>query len=124
MSCISSRAALSPVCPRVQSNPANPAFDVTFNPEYKTLFEAKPSCIPTFGLRIASLLEQSNLHPDICTFRSNAPPWTLSKPTVDLSLHVNIKDTTDPIVYQTRFTDILLTHDNFGLPLAGLDLVF
>ena len=98
---------------RVKSNPANPAFDVTFNPEYKTLFEAKPSCIPTFGLRIASLLEQSNLHPNICTFRSNAPPWTLSKPTVDLSLHVNIKDTTDPIVYQTRFTDILLTHDNF-----------
>ena len=95
---------------RVKSNPENPAFDPIFNPKYKTLFVNKPRAIPTFGLRLSTLLEDSNLNLDnISTFNNDTAPWSFSKPQVDLSLHKNSKSATDP----SRLSTFTLKH-NFG----------
>ena len=46
---------------KLQSCPSNPAFDCTINPKYQECFARKESAIPTFGIRIQSLLENSNI---------------------------------------------------------------
>merc|ERR1711893_368091 len=40
---------------KLKSLPHNPAYEVTFNPQFTDLFENKPSAIPPFGIRIKNL---------------------------------------------------------------------
>ena len=47
---------------KLQSCPSNPAFDCTINSKYQDIFARKESAIPTFGIRIQSLVENSNIH--------------------------------------------------------------
>ena len=74
---------------RLAANPSNPAFEVTFPPQFQEYYERKPNAIKSFGLCIASLLESSNTNtkniqkhvfPDI-------PSWCITKPTILLDLH-------------------------------------
>ena len=41
---------------------ANPAFEVTFPPQFQEYYERKPNAIKSFGLRIAPLLESTNIN--------------------------------------------------------------
>ena len=41
---------------------ANPAFEVTFPPQFQEYYERKPNAIKSFGLRIAPLLESANIN--------------------------------------------------------------
>ena len=99
---------------KVKANPSNPVSESIFEPKYIPLFLSKPNSIPTFGIRINSLLEQSNLDPHVSVFQTQIPLWTLSSPDVNLSLQHNVKADTDPLVYHTLFTNILLDHINFS----------
>ena len=47
---------------RLAANPSNPAFEVTFPPQFQEYYERKPNAIKSFGLRIAPLLESSNIN--------------------------------------------------------------
>ena len=42
---------------KLAANPSNPAFKVTFSPQFSELYELKPHSIKPFGLRVSSLLE-------------------------------------------------------------------
>ena len=69
---------------KLQSYPSNPAFECTINPKYKELFARKESAIPTFGIRMQSVLkdseiENNNVHETII---SGVPPWILHNPKV------------------------------------------
>ena len=44
------------------ANPSNPAFEVTFPPQFQEYYERKPNAIKSFGLRIAPLLESTNIN--------------------------------------------------------------
>ena len=44
------------------ANPSNPAFEVTFPPQFQEYYERKPNAIKSFGLCIAPLLESSNIN--------------------------------------------------------------
>ena len=46
---------------RLAANPSNPAFEVTFPPKFQEYYGRKPNAIKSFGLRIAPLLELSNI---------------------------------------------------------------
>ena len=61
---------------KLKSNPSNPTYETVFEPQYKTLFENKPNMIPSFGIRISSELENTNLDLDnIADFKiSDVPP--------------------------------------------------
>ena len=41
---------------RLAANPSNPAFEVTFPPQFQDYYERKPNAIKYFGLHIAPLL--------------------------------------------------------------------
>ena len=45
---------------RLATNPSNPAFEVTFPPQFQEYYERKPNAIKSFVLRIAPLLESAN----------------------------------------------------------------
>ena len=85
---------------KLQSCPSNPAFECTVNPKYQELFARKYSSIPTFGIRIKSVLENSgisnnNVHQTIIP---EIPPWNLHRSRVNLEL--SKKDTPSPVFIQ------------------------
>ena len=83
---------------KLKSNPSNPIHETVFEPQYKTLFENKPNIIPSFGIRISSEFENMNL---------DVPPWTFSQPRVLFSLHNDKKSQTDPLVFRTKYHELL-----------------
>ena len=66
---------------KIKSDPNNPVFNCIFDPNYKNLFESKPNCIPTFGIRTANSFRTSKIDTDIIDSFENheIPPWTLRK---------------------------------------------
>ena len=97
---------------KLQSCPSNPAFECTIYPKYQELFARKESAIPTFGIRIKAVLENSdfsnyNIHQTII---SEIPPWILHRPRVNLELSsLSKKDTPSPVFIQ-KFNEIKNEH--------------
>ena len=81
---------------KLQSCPSNPAFECTIDPKYKELFARKESPIPSFGIRIRSLLDASSILTDNvdATVIPQVPPWTMHHPKVCLDLSVLAKKDT------------------------------
>merc|ERR1711911_337220 len=46
---------------KLKSCPSNPAYDCSFNPKYKPLFDRKQNAIKPFGLRMETILEESEI---------------------------------------------------------------
>ena len=93
---------------KLQSCPSNPAFECTIDPKYKELFARKESAIPSFGIRIQSLLDASNILSDNvhATVIPQVPPWTMHHPKVCLDLSVLAKKDTPSHVYIQKFNEI------------------
>ena len=100
---------------KLLSFPSNPAFKCTINPKYKELFARKESAIPTFDIRMQSVLEDSdnennNVHETII---SEVPPWILHNPKFLLDLSdLSKKDTPSPVFIQ-KFNEIKDEHSYF-----------
>ena len=75
--------------------------------------------IPSFGVRISSEFENMNLDLDnIAEFKvPDAPPWTFSQPCVLFSWHNDKKSQTDPLVFRTKYHELL---SNF----PGYEIIF
>ena len=100
---------------KLQSCPSNPAFESTINPKYKELFARKESAIPTFGIRMQSVLEDSDIENNNVheTIISEVPPWILRSPKVLLDLSdLSKKDTPSPVFIQ-KFNEIKDEHSYF-----------
>ena len=106
---------------KLKSNPSNPMYETVSEPQYKTLFENKPNMIPSFGIRISSEFENVNLDldnvADVVSFLlfkiSDVPPWTVCQPRVLFSLHNEKKSQTDPLVFRTKFHELLSDFPNY-----------
>ena len=48
---------------RLAANPSNPAFNVTFSPQFLDIYKCKPNTIRHFGLRVLPLLESLKINP-------------------------------------------------------------
>ena len=97
---------------KLQSCPSNPSFDCTINPKYQDIFARKESAIPTFGIQIQSLLENSNIpnnnvHESIIP---EVPPWTLYRPKVNLHLSHFFKSETPSHIFIQKFNEIKDEH--------------
>src|SRR3954465_4325399 len=58
---------------KLHSNSHNPAYNITFFPQYQTLFHRKPKTVPTFGVRAVKLLKDLSI--DLTTIASfDLPP--------------------------------------------------
>ena len=76
------------------------------------MFARKESAIPTFGIRIKAVLENSGISNDNVhqTIISEIPPWNLHRPRVNLELSsLSKKDTPSPIFIQ-NFNEIKNVH--------------
>ena len=93
----------------IKSMPNHPAHNAVFDNTYMKLFDARPSAIPTFGLRIKQFLTASNI--DLSNILETpsyfiSPPWCMKPPKIVLDL-VHLKnDQTDASIYQQRFIEI------------------
>ena len=97
---------------KLQSCPSNPAFECTVYPKYQELFARKEFAIPTFGIRIKAVLENSDISNDNVhqTITSEIPPWTLHRPRVNLELSsLSKRDTPSPVFIQ-KFNEIKNEH--------------
>ena len=96
---------------KLQSCPSNPAFECIINPKYKELFARKESAIPSFGIRMQSVLDNSNiLNENIHeTVIPEVPPWTLHQPRVNLDLSNLCKDTSS-LVFIQKYNEIKDEH--------------
>ena len=90
---------------KLQSCPSNPGFECTINPKYKELFARKESAIPSFGIRIQSALDNSNILNENVhdTVIPEVPPWTLHQPRVNLDLSILCKDTSSLVFIQKYY---------------------
>ena len=97
---------------KLQSCPSNPAFECTINPKYKELFARKDSAIPSFGIRMQSVLDNSiilneNVHETVIP---EVPPWTLHQPRVNLDLSNLCKKDTSSLVFIQKYNEIKDEH--------------
>ena len=97
---------------KLQSCPSNPAFECTINPKYKELFARKESAIPSFGIRMQSVLDNSiilneNVHETVIP---EVPPWTLHQPRVNLDLSNLCKKDTSSLVFIQKYNEIKDEH--------------
>ena len=94
---------------KIKSLPNHPAHHTVFDNTYMKLFDARPSAIPTFGLRIKQFLTASNIDfSDILETPSyfTLPPWCIKPPKIMLDLVHLKKDRTDASIYQQLFLEI------------------
>ena len=94
---------------KIKSLPNHPAHNAVFDNTYMKLFDARPSAIPTFGLRIKQFLTASNIDfSDILETPSYfiSPPWCIKPPKIVLDLVHLKKDQTYASLYHQLFMEI------------------
>ena len=100
---------------QLKSNTSNPTHNAVFEPNFKTLFERKPTAIPTFGIRVLPLLREANIDTELIFTSSvgEIPPWTLSSPFIDFSFSKEKKGDIDPVDLQRRFNIHRTNHADY-----------
>ena len=90
---------------RLAANQRNPAFKVTFSPQFLELYEHKPNAIKPFGIRISPLLESSNINPNNTEkhFITDIPPWCIRKPNILFDLHTSKKTVSNSNILKQNF---------------------
>ena len=93
---------------RLAANPSNPAFEVTFPPHFQEYYERKPNAIKSFGLRIALLLESTNINiKNIQKYSfSDIPSWCITKPNILFDLHNSKKSLSDSHLMKQNFQEL------------------
>ena len=100
---------------RLAAHPSNPAFEATFQPQFPELYENKPNAIKTFCIRIAPLLEASNINTKMIQKHSvtDIPSWCLKKPTVIFDLHNGNKSKSNPHVLKAKFHELQARYSDY-----------
>ena len=100
---------------KLSSNPSNPAHKIVFKPKYQTRFASKPNVIPSFGIRMKTAFQDSDI--DLSLTKevkpSPIPPWTVKHPNVLLDLSKNKKSTTSPIEFQSYANETISNFDSY-----------
>jgi kelch-like protein 2/3 len=101
---------------KLKSNPDNPTFKCVFEPSSSSFFEAKPSVIPSLGVRIKQKLLDTGVQFDnIAKYTiSPIPPWLLEPPQFIYSLHdLGNKSETPPYIFHSKLDEILSVFDGY-----------
>ena len=100
---------------RLAANQRNPAFKVTFSPQFLELYEHKPNAIKPFGLRISPLLESSNINPNNIEkhFITDIPPWCIRKPNILFDLRSSKKTASNANIMKQNFQVLQLRYTEY-----------
>ncbi len=101
---------------KLKSNPANPTYKCVFEPSFALLFEARPSVIPTIGIRMKQHMADTGIKFDcIAGFCfSPVPPWTLKAPIFTFAVHnIGSKAEVPPEVFRSKVNEILEYFDGY-----------
>ena len=91
---------------RLAANPTNPAFEVTFPPQFQEYYDRKPNAIKSFGLRIAPLLESANINTKNIQKKILFPSWYITEPTVLFDLHNSKMSLSDSHLIKLNFQEL------------------
>ena len=99
-----------------KATPSNPAYNCVFHPEYEQKYTRNTKSIAPLGIRMKEHLENSNilLHQIYDNDDYIIPPWELSSPIIDLTLHSSSKKETTDSVFKQRFLEIKDSYENKG----------
>jgi ribonuclease HI len=101
---------------KLKSNPSNPAYSCVFEPCRKALFDARPTAIPTIGIRMQQQLSETGINLD-CIARSGicaVPPWLLRSAAVIDSLHqLGSKSEIAPDLFRSKLNEMLAVFDGY-----------
>ena len=84
------------------SSPANPIFDMTFNPKLQDNFLLGPKINLTFLIKIRSLREDLEIEPYQIDYIS-LPIWDMMEPTILYGLRAGKNSDICPSEFQSRF---------------------
>ena len=101
---------------KLKATPSNPAYYCVFHPEYEQKYTRNTKSIAPLGIRMKEHLENSNilLHQIYDNDDYIIPPWELSSPIIDLTLHSSSKKETTDSVCKQRFLEIKDSYENKG----------
>ena len=90
---------------RLAANPSNPAFKVTFSPQFSEIYERKPTAIRPFDLRVLPLVDSTNINPTNIEkhFVTEIPSWCMKKPDILFDLHTSKKSFSDSLIMKQNF---------------------
>ena len=90
---------------RLAANPSNPAFTVTFSPQFLEIYECKSKPIRPFGLCVLPLLESSKINPKNIEkqFITDIPSWSIRKRNILFDLLTNKKSVSTSHIMKQNF---------------------
>jgi ribonuclease HI len=97
------------------SNVHNPAYENTFYPQYSSLFERKPTTVPTFGIRtLQQVMDLKIPLSTIAPYRIPLfPPWICKLPTVCFDLNTGNKASVSSEILKQKFCILVSKYQDF-----------
>jgi len=100
--------------PEIKFNYNNPAYATVFNSKFHSVFERKPTQLPPLAIRVSGDLQAVGIKKcDIITSIPTTPPWLLTRPGVNLTLHYSDKSYTPPEIFKHRFYELCHEFKNY-----------
>jgi len=93
---------------KLSCNYNNPAYAIVFNSKFHSVFERKSTQLPPLAVRVSGDLQAVGFKKsDVITSSiPTTPPWLLTRPAVNLTLHCSDKSNTPPEIFKHRFYEV------------------
>jgi len=102
-------------CLKLSCNCNNPACATVFNSKFHSVFERKPTQLPFLAVRVSGDLQAVGFKKsDVITSSiPTTPPWLLTRPAVNLTLHCSDKSNTPSEIVKHRFYELCHEFKNY-----------
>ena len=104
-------------CLKLSCKYNNPAYVTVFNFKCHSVFERKPTQLPPLAIRVSGDLQAVGFkNSDVITSSiPTTPPWLLTRPAVNLTLHCSDKSNTPPEIFKHRFYEVCHEFKNYRI---------
>jgi len=109
------KKAFTPVLLKLSCKYNNPAYTAVFNSKFHSVFERKPTQLPPLAIRVSADLQTVGFKKsDVITSSiPTTPPWLLTRPVVNFTLHCSDESNTPPEMFKRRFYELYHKYKNY-----------
>jgi len=102
-------------CLKLSCNYSNPAYATIFNSKFHSVFERKPTQLPSLAIRVSGHLQAVDFKKsDVITSSiPSTPPWLLACSADNFTLHCSDKSNTSPEVFKHRLYELSHEFKNY-----------